>query len=59
MTRKEPFRKSRRSAMDDECVEVGRSGDVVKVRDSKAPGAGTVDLPVDAARRLFRALRGR
>ncbi|WP_254715959.1 DUF397 domain-containing protein [Actinomadura sp. WMMB 499] len=53
------FRKSRHSSPTHCCVEIGRSGDVVRVRDSKAPAAGTLDLPVGAARRLFAALRNR
>ncbi|WP_083734090.1 DUF397 domain-containing protein [Actinomadura sp. CNU-125] len=58
MSRRE-FRKSSYSSAEHECVEVGRSEGFVKLRDSKDPDAGTLDLPVGAARRLFDALRVR
>jgi hypothetical protein len=59
MTRKATFRKSRHSAMEDECVELGRDDDLIRVRDSKAPDAGTLGFSSAEIRRFFDEIRTR
>jgi hypothetical protein len=52
-----PFRKSSYSSTNGgQCVEVGTRGGVIGVRDSKAPGAGLVELPASAWARFLLAL---
>ncbi|TDC43366.1 DUF397 domain-containing protein [Actinomadura sp. KC345] len=53
------FRKARRSGMEDGCVEVGRDGGTVRVRDSKARDAGTLGFPVAEFRRFLARLQDR
>ncbi|WP_020666761.1 DUF397 domain-containing protein [Amycolatopsis nigrescens] len=40
-----PWRKSSHSSKEVECVEVALDKDCVRVRDSKNPGIGTLNLP--------------
>lgn len=51
------FRKSRHSNMESDCVEIGRAGDGIRVRDSKARGAGTLEFSVAATRSFFDRIR--
>ncbi|WP_171064678.1 DUF397 domain-containing protein [Actinomadura soli] len=51
------FRKARRSAWEDECVEIGRTGDLIKIRDSKAREAGALSFSVAAVQGLFDSIR--
>ncbi|POM22950.1 hypothetical protein BTM25_51560 [Actinomadura rubteroloni] len=44
---------SRSSSSGGACVELAQAARVVGVRDSKAPGAGHLTLPVEAAATLF------
>ncbi|GAA1791145.1 DUF397 domain-containing protein [Actinomadura chokoriensis] len=53
------FRKSRHSDMHDSCVELGRDGVLVRVRDSKAPGTGTLGFSVAEMRSFFAEVRAR
>jgi len=53
-----PFHKSSHSSTNGgECVEVGARPGLVAVRDSKAPGAGLVELPASAWARFLLALQ--
>ncbi|MEU8801221.1 DUF397 domain-containing protein [Spirillospora sp. NPDC048819] len=53
------FRKSRHSGMEEDCVEIGRDGDLVRVRDSKAREAGTLGFPVAEFRRFLARFQNR
>lgn len=53
------FRKSRHSHMEDNCVEIGRDGGLVRLRDSKARDAGTLGFPVPEFRRFLARLQVR
>lgn len=53
------FRKSRHSAMESNCVEIARDGDLVRVRDSRAQKAGSLGFSVAEMRNFFAEVRAR
>ncbi|WP_240809543.1 DUF397 domain-containing protein [Actinomadura sp. WMMA1423] len=59
MSRNVTFRKSRHSDMQSGCIELGRDDHLVRVRDSKAPDAGTLGFSIAEIRRFFAEIRTR